>query len=102
MPEYDEQFAQQRKRRSISGPKDVSCGICTWLHGSSASDYEWPCLILRDWICETHCVEIKDSWGEGTRGYVFQILGVSPDSMGEDVGHAHLMETCKRCPYLDF
>jgi len=59
-------------------------------------------LILGDWICETHCAEIKMEWDADCHSYVFQMLGVSPDSMGAKEGHAKWMATCQRCPYLHF
>ncbi len=98
MPNYDELFARSKQRRDIRRSKDLTCSICTKYNMDTASDYEYPCLILRDWICETHCTEIQWS-DEGTRSYVLQILGKSPESMGENVGYNEMVKTCERCPY---
>jgi len=99
MAEYDAEFARQRKRRDIRGSKELSCGICHRFHVDTASDYGWPCLILRDWICETHCAEIQMPWWEHGQTYIFDMLKTAPHSKDADAEYAKWMAICNRCPY---
>lgn len=99
MAEYDAEFAGQRKRRDIRGSQELSCGICKSSHLDTASDYEWPCLILEDWICETHCAEIQLPWSEYGQAYIFAMLKVAPQSKEAKAAYAEWMAICGRCPY---
>lgn len=103
---YDEKFARQVKRRKITTQDDLACHLCTSNHTNTASEYEFPCLILNGWICETHCVEITDGpsdddlFGSDTRILVYQSLGgESLESIGAKEAYNRLMKTCNRCPY---
>lgn len=119
MSVYDEEFARQVKRRKIPTQDDLLCHLCTSNHVNTASEYEYPCLILNDWICETHCVEITeapidDRWIDPaskidplseedlhyTLKLVYKSLGCeSLESIGVKDGYERLRETCNRCPY---
>ena len=89
---YDQKFADERKRRVIEKRKRGSCVHCEALGISTASDYEWPCLILRDWICETHCTEIQVLDYPDTRKSIAVKINWRNSS-------DRLLDICKLCPY---
>ena len=60
---YDDKFANERRRAPVA-PERRGCCV------STDSEYEWPCLILKDWICETHCTEVQLRSYEDTRKVV--------------------------------
>ncbi len=91
---YDERFPRERQCAPITPEERGRCLHCAHLGISTGSEYEWPCLILEDWICETHCAEIQLMGYTETRQTVVQQIGWSraPDS---------LLEVCAVCPYFD-
>jgi hypothetical protein len=91
---YDQAFAQQRKRAPIPPEQHGRCLHCTYLRISTGSQYEWPCLILEDWICETHCAEVQLRSYSETRKKVAQRIGWKDDPKG-------LLEVCRQCPYFE-
>ena len=70
------------------------CLHCAHLGISTGSEYEWPCLILEDWICETHCTEVQLRSYPDTRKGMAEQVGWQDDPEG-------LLEICRRCPYAD-
>ena len=113
MSRYDEEFARQVKRRRIArswhSPDDLVCHLCTSNEMNTASEYEYPCLILKDWICETHCAEITLARSKDTRfgpelhpmqNLAYQeLVGKPLEAGGEKDGYNRIMEVCSRCPY---
>lgn len=96
---YDEIFAKSKKRRSLQ-TVNTECSLCISHSINTVSDFEWPCLILEDWICEAHCSEIKlEEFTEThtmTRGLSKKILTINTCT-NED-----LLNICKQCPYVNF
>jgi len=100
MTGYDAEFASKKKRKSIDLKNKSECRVCLGSKVDTASQFEWPCLIIEDWICETHCTEAKLKDFSEThaliRGMAKNDLAVSFNS-NED-----LLSICKRCPYYNF
>ena len=90
---YDQQFAQERRRARLAGGRG-RCAICADEDLTTGSDYEWPCLILQRWICETHCAEVQLQRHDATRAKASALIGWSRPPIG-------LLEICGRCPYSD-
>jgi hypothetical protein len=94
---YDKEFAQRKGRKEVSDPS--SCGVCAFLKCDTASKFEWPCLILDDWICETHCTEVKLPDVEDTRRSIrarnAKFKGVE---IHEEVDLVD--DICVKCPYF--
>src|SRR5215210_1042376 len=91
---YDERFAEERKRALIAPEERGRCLHCSHLGILTGSLYEWPCLILKDWICETHCTEVQLRSYSDTRRKVAEQVGWKDDPDG-------LLEICRRCPYFE-
>ena len=98
MNTYDEDFARRRARRHVESRENLSCEVCNTLRIDTASQYEWPCLILRTWICETHCAEVKLNDYEEMRDLVRKIVTTSGRADSR-VSTTCLLEICARCPY---
>lgn len=82
MAQYAEEFAKQRQRRAVREDRELLCRVCLADEVDTASDYEWPCLILEDWICETHCTEVKLKDFGPTRERVLGLLVVGIPNAG--------------------
>lgn len=91
---YDEEFARARKRTPIEPGQRGRCGLCAAVEISTASEFEWPCLILEDWICETHCTEAQLPSYRDTRRRLAEQIGWAG-------GADELLGICKRCPYFE-
>lgn len=87
-----EEYANRRE--PVERGQRGRCAHCAFLNISTASEYEWPCPILRGWICETHCCEIQLPGGTQTRERVAAQIGwaAPPDT---------LLGVCRDCPYGD-
>src|SRR5262245_11818583 len=89
---YDESVASRRDRSAIEPGKAGRCTHCAHAQLFTASLYEWPCLILQDWICETHCAEVNLSKVDDTRAAVAKQVGWQQVP-------GDLLRVCDRCPY---
>lgn len=89
---YDKEFAERRQRAPVAAGARGHCLHCAYLGFLTGSDYEFPCLILDDWICETHCAEVQlRSYPDTRRRMAEQIAWEEePD---------RLLKVCRRCPY---
>ena len=62
----------------------------------TASQYQWACPVLDDWICETHCAEFvmacDDIRSLGSEAGFENLL--ANDKMRTDT-----VETCEQCPH---
>jgi hypothetical protein len=90
---YDRAFASRRQRRTIPAhTRRLSCALCLHQHLDTASQYEWPCLLLDDWICETHCTEATMRDYPDCRAAVRLVASVH----GTD---EQMLAVCRSCPY---
>lgn len=70
------------------------CSHCRYLGLSTGSQYEWPCPILKDFICETHCAEVQVKGGIETRKSVAKQIAWPHDTEA-------LRNYCRDCPFGD-
>ena len=85
---------EKPKRTKINPEKVGRCTHCAFLKTNTASDYEWYCLILKDWICETHCCEIQLKDYDDTRKSVASQINWKKDPK-------EILTICKKCYYRD-
>ena len=87
-----------RRRGCESSPKRIpvgqrgACVICESMGIQTGSEFEWPCALLGNWVCETHCAEIEAEFGSAVRQAVATRIGwqASPEL---------LRNKCSCCPY---
>lgn len=91
---YDNECVKKRERKKLNNGNSIECAICDNYQINTASEYEWPCLILKHWICETHCSEIQLKSGNDTRNKAKVIIECKEDSES-------LLDICTVCPYRD-
>jgi hypothetical protein len=90
---YDQNYADAVRRKPMPTGEQGNCTHCKFRNLNTGSEYEWPCLILKDWICETHCTEVQMLNYADTRKMIAEQIGwgKSPDLL--------IRETCRVCPY---
>lgn len=87
-----EEYANQRQE--LQDGERGRCLHCSFVGVTTGSLYEWPCPILKGWICETHCFEIQLESGADTRE------AVASQIAWKDHPNA-LRAICRECPHGD-
>lgn len=99
MNNYNSELASRKGRKAIDSSSKNICALCLHYQIDSASEFQWPCLIVKDWICESHCTEVKMKDYPDTRNLIMKRLedfeGTNNDSI--DL----IKKYCERCPYFE-
>ncbi len=84
----DSEIGLQGKPIIASKP---DCLLCIRFD-DAASDYEWPCLIMNNWICETHCHETQDQNYVKGRTLIKEVIEY-------EWSEKEMLSICQQCPY---